>query len=101
MAEYVKRDAIYSAFPIIGEDRSVSLIGVMADVFTTVANIPSADVAPVKRGVWYAYEDDFGESMVYQCSDCKNEFVFAEGSPKDNGYRYCPSCGARLDYDDK
>lgn len=59
------------------------------------------DVIPVKHGMWNEYEDDFGESMVYQCSVCKNEFVFTEGSPKDNGYCYCPSCGARLDYDDE
>lgn len=62
--------------------------------------LPAADVVPVRRGVWNEYEDDFGEEMVYQCSVCKDEFVLTEGSPKDNGYRYCPSCGARLDYDE-
>lgn len=32
----------------------------------------------------------------WQCSECKEYFCFTEGTPKDNGYYYCPNCGAKM-----
>lgn len=33
---------------------------------------------------------------VFQCSDCKKEFLIIGGSPKENNYNYCPNCGCRM-----
>lgn len=37
------------------------------------------------------------ENNVFQCSNCKEEFVLISGSPKENGYEYCPHCGYKMD----
>ena len=61
-----------------------------------VENEPTADdVVEVKHGVWSLNIDDwFGDC--YKCSACGEEFILNEGNPKDNGYNYCPNCGARM-----
>lgn len=41
----------------------------------------------------YFYE----ENGVFQCSNCKEEFVLISGSPKENEYNYCPHCGCKMD----
>lgn len=37
------------------------------------------------------------ENGVFQCSKCKEEFVLINGTPKENGYEYCPHCGCKMD----
>ena len=37
------------------------------------------------------------ENGVFQCSNCKEEFVLISGSPKENEYEYCPHCGCKMD----
>lgn len=37
------------------------------------------------------------ENGVFQCSNCKEKFVLISGSPKENKYNYCPTCGAKMD----
>lgn len=37
------------------------------------------------------------ENNVFQCSNCKEEFVLISGSPKENEYEYCPHCGCKMD----
>lgn len=64
--EYISREALYNAFPTIDEDRRVSLIGVMADVYTTIGNIPTADVVEVVR-----------------CRDCKYSGMYCFGDSTD------------------
>jgi len=29
-------------------------------------------------------------------TDCKNRFVFIDGTPKENGFRFCPYCGEEI-----
>lgn len=36
------------------------------------------------------------ENNVFQCSNCKEEFVLISGSPKENEYNYCPHCGCKM-----
>lgn len=38
------------------------------------------------------------ETDIYICPCCKDRFVLEWGTPKDNEYNYCPSCGQRLDW---
>lgn len=37
------------------------------------------------------------ENNVFRGSNCKEEFVLISGSPKENGYEYCPHCGCKMD----
>lgn len=41
----------------------------------------------------YFYE----ENNVFQCSNCKEEFVLISGGPKENDYNYCPHCGCKME----
>ena len=34
--------------------------------------------------------------IVYQCSNCKMDWVFEEDEPKDSEFNYCPKCGAKI-----
>lgn len=42
-----------------------------------------------------------GENGVFQCSNCKEEFVLISGSPKENEYEYCPHCGCKMKSDEE
>lgn len=53
-------------------------------------NVPNADVAPVKHGRWIKNDPHCdGLAFLWNCSEC--------GEESDEGYRYCPACGARMD----
>ena len=56
-----------------------------------VKNLPAADVVEVRHGRWEWYD-----SFSYRCSACEKYWI-APGDQYD--YRYCPSCGARMDGD--
>lgn len=58
---------------------------------------PPVDAQPVRHGHWDTVED--WDDLHYQCSECGAEFVLIDGTPQDNDYLYCPSCGARMDGD--
>ena len=49
MADYIEREAVIEALPVVTKDRKVSLIGVVADFIDIVFGVPAADVAPVVR----------------------------------------------------
>ena len=38
-------------------------------------------------------KDDY---IIYECSNCKEEWYFEYGKPGDNSYNYCPKCGAKI-----
>lgn len=64
-----------------------------------LADIPSADVQPVKFGRWEYSEKEYGECAWYFCSECD--------SPAEQLYtdepllsEFCPHCGARMDLKD-
>jgi len=49
-----------------------------------------ADVTPVKHGRWIKNDPHCdGLAFLWNCSEC--------GEESDEGYRYCPNCGARMD----
>ena len=80
MSDYIKReDAIQAFDPRQRQDWYTPWI------VETLEGLPSADVAPVRRGRWIF---DYGN---YYCSEC-NEI-------SDTGYEtnYCPNCGAKMD----
>ena len=65
-----------------------------------VADMPAADVQPVKHGKWEEVTDygGWGDTH-YRCSVCGEEWYLEDGKPKDNNMNFCPRCGARMDGD--
>lgn len=62
------------------------------DAVSLVESIPSAE----RRGRWMDHSDEW-DGGYYECSVCGEAFSFIEGTPKENNYRYCPSCGAQME----
>ena len=80
MSDYIKRaDAIEAFDPQQRRDWYTPWI------VETLEDLPSADVAPVRRGRWEKNDD-------YTCSLCGYRMVIGDGA-----YNYCPNCGARMD----
>lgn len=49
-----------------------------------------------KTCIFEEWQDTLVETSVWCCSNCKEDFYFMEGGAKENMYRYCPNCGARI-----
>lgn len=66
----------------------------------TIADFPSADVAPVVHGSWVKQNNNLLDGNFY-CSACNNGVDIATGleTPIDRGLFFCPNCGARMDLD--
>ena len=58
------------------------------------------DAVPVVHGKWKQW-DSYGFEDTYKCMACGESFVLIEGTPITNGYKYCPSCGAKMDAERK
>lgn len=87
MIKYATTDNEIGIFPIkIGYDDIVKVLNAQ----------PTVDAEPVRHGKWKQWdEDDYGDT--YECTSCGEAFVMLEGSPIENGYHYCPYCGAKMD----
>ena len=62
-----------------------------------VDNIPAADVEEVRHATWECTDES---DNVWECSGkdgCGEQYTFIEGTPEDNNYKRCPSCGAKMD----
>ena len=88
MAEYIEREAVLAEAYYDGNFNLVIPA-------KKVRNIPAADVAPVRHGLWEARaiprSDPDGDwiALEYHCSLC-NRLEYR----KEN---YCPNCGCRMD----
>jgi len=51
-------------------------------------------------GEWQQLPDDY-DWNVWRCSACNEEFVLEAGTPKENGYKFCPHCGATMFMEDE
>ena len=87
MAEYIKRE---EALMKLMQD------GCSAKNLQSISDMPAADVAPVVHGHWIEQEDGNLDTY-YTCSSCKEDFDLIAGTPCENLYNYCPSCGAKMD----
>lgn len=92
--EYIKRNDLF----VLSRDY-IRLDGEWekAVPIRAIRNIPSADVAPIKRGEWVENSrTSISERhrqihySIYKCSRCNH----ANGRFKSN---FCPNCGARMD----
>ena len=48
-----------------------------------------------KEGHWIE-KQDYNLDTYYDCSMCGESWVTIEGTPWQNGMKYCPNCGARM-----
>ena len=72
----------------------------LAEWLTELKECREADVKPVKRGHWEEIEEYGGWGDTYfRCSICGDEWDLNAGTPVENGMKYCPNCGARMDGD--
>lgn len=93
MTEYIEREAAIEA--IMCEPPDAHYPQWYAD---KIKAIPSADVAPVRRGrckksdgkdEWYTY--------YYTCVECGATMMVADADYHDVSPNYCPRCGAKMD----
>lgn len=52
-------------------------------------------IDPVVHGEWVL--TDYEDENTYRCSVCDEMWMFLCGTPLDNGAKYCPNCGAKMD----
>ena len=73
----------------------------LGDLVDTFADIPAADVAPVRHGEWLNFSGDFSTAECDLCAELYE--VSPDESPQKEYfdafkefYRYCPNCGAYM-----
>ena len=104
--EYISRQAVLASIKNLYPDMPI------ADIFgarrkwlekyapyfeceNAVEQLPSVNPPKPKTGHWIE-EDMFDGDVAYRCSECNELFWIEDGTPKDNGYDFCPKCGARM-----
>ena len=48
-----------------------------------------------KKGTWIE-QDDSWDGVYYECSACGEPWTTIVGTPRDNGMKLCPNCGAEM-----
>lgn len=66
------------------------------EILNRIANAPTLDYAPVKRGEWERMDVYCNHSREFKCTACKNS-VFYDHFTRFCEYDFCPNCGARMD----
>lgn len=86
MTDYIKRE---DALDIVAHNNVHGEITLNRydKIIDGIYEIPSADVEPVRHGMWEKNDE-------YTCSLCGYRMVIGDGA-----YKYCPNCGARMDGD--
>lgn len=59
---------------------------------------PDCELVIEEEGLrWIKVIDDYWNDVChYECPKCEAAFFLETGSPKENNYNYCPSCGVKL-----
>ena len=60
-----------------------------------INSVPSADVAPVRKGRWIEPQRLYYGAKQYECSLCWAEAFWDKRSITEK-YPYCPNCGANM-----
>lgn len=63
------------------------------DVLAVIDDLPSV---PERKGHWTETEDGW-DGTYYVCSECGCPWALIDGTPEDNGMKFCPNCGARME----
>lgn len=91
MADYIEREAAIKIAENYGLSNGSTLgrhSGIADAIAAQIVNIPSSNVAPVVHGRWA--KSDIPGSMLSKCTECG----FSCGA---HTFKYCPSCGAKMD----
>ena len=94
MAEYIKKEDIEQKIQdclnnlVLGHD-AIEVLGMIYEM-------PADDVSPTRHARWEDWDDGFGGTY-YRCSVCGEDWCTIDGTPAENGMRYCPQCGAKMD----
>ena len=86
MAEYIDRNTAIAKVTAL---EVIEPLSTMVDVKRLLADIPAADVAPVRNGRWGTHSDR-PDSLI--CSVCNCGFDMWKHDP----HNYCPNCGAKM-----
>lgn len=102
MAEYIDRDAIYTAFANACTDvlERASEIDYIAGfsyelVIKILDNIPTVNVAPVVHGRWIGAPLCGNDNC--RCSECGSWHNIHANLRGEIMQKYCPYCGAKMD----
>lgn len=82
--------------------REINMVYKKQELFKAVKKVvescPSIEpdsLRPVEH--WDMEEDAVGDSIIWTCSNCKDSIIMYDGTPMENGYKYCPQCGAKME----
>ena len=50
----------------------------------------------VKRGEWEQNSLFDEDANVYVCSECDKPWTLVDGTPQENGMKFCPNCGTQM-----
>lgn len=64
------------------------------DVIEAIKDAPKADVVPVVHGRWIPFKRDYGDGIetAFRCSVCGHD------DSTDDSMKYCPMCGADMNF---
>lgn len=72
-----------------------SRVDEITNCIAMVVNEPSIQPKP-KTGHWIE-KDGFDGDTYYDCSECGESWTTIDGTPWNNGMKYCPNCGAKME----
>lgn len=92
MAEYIEKNAAIAKLTRLEVTEPLST---MTDAKRMLADMPAADVAPVRRGHWVRV----GTGTT--CNECMQGLLRINGKQSEwvdlSGMPYCPNCGAKME----
>lgn len=65
-------------------------------IFEAIENLINRNKELEKENKECTFLEDGTEECLWMCSNCKDEWIFYDGTPEDNRLRYCPFCGAKV-----
>lgn len=98
--EYISREAVLKAFKLIAKNPNKDYQRGMQDTIDclvpeVIADIPTADVQPVKHGKW---EKKKGYLVCSNCGMTVDTIGYTY-EEQEEVFRYCSCCGYRMDGD--
>lgn len=103
MADYIEREAAIAAIQAFKgyfqDSQATDNLILKMEAENIIADLDSADVAPVRHGEWIPISD--GDAA--ECSECGQYFDVSYNAGMagfrmfKKFYKHCPNCGARMD----